>query len=105
MRATAPASSKGSNKTHAKGIFMTSRKLFLLPGDGIGPEAMAEVRKLIAVMNAEHGAGFEIDEGLVGGCAYDAHGAAISDADKALVDSFLTPRTAPPPKKPKAAVK
>ena len=83
MRATAPASSKGSNKTHAKGIFMTSRKLFLLPGDGIGPEAMAEVRKLIAVMNAEHGAGFEIDEGLVGGCAYDAHGAAISDADMA----------------------
>ena len=54
-----------------------TRKLLLLPGDGIGPEAMAEVRKLIAVMNAEHGAGFEIDEGLVGGCAYDAHGAAI----------------------------
>ncbi|MEO3387201.1 3-isopropylmalate dehydrogenase [Mesorhizobium sp. CAU 1741] len=60
---------------------MASRKLLLLPGDGIGPEAMAEVRKLIAVMNAEMSAGFETDEALVGGSAYDAHGASIADAD------------------------
>jgi 3-isopropylmalate dehydrogenase len=59
---------------------MASKKLLLLAGDGIGPEAMAEVKKLIAVMNAG-GAGFEIEEGLVGGCAYDAHGKAISEAD------------------------
>ena len=62
---------------------MASRKLLLLPGDGIGPEAMAEVKKLIAMMNAEMGAGFETDEGLVGGCAYDAHGKAISEEDMA----------------------
>lgn len=60
---------------------MANRSLFLLPGDGIGPEAMAEVRKLIAFMNETLGAGFTTDEGLVGGSAYDAHGAAISDAD------------------------
>ncbi|WP_411036265.1 3-isopropylmalate dehydrogenase [Shinella sp. BYT-45] len=60
---------------------MTARTLLLLPGDGIGPEAMAEVRKIIAYMNAELGAGFETDEGLVGGSAYDAHGAAISEGD------------------------
>lgn len=60
---------------------MAQRSLFLLPGDGIGPEAMAEVRKLIDFMNAEKGAGFTTDEGLVGGAAYDAHGVAISDAD------------------------
>ncbi len=60
---------------------MTSRTLFLLPGDGIGPEAMTEVKKLISVMNDRLGFAFETDEGLVGGCAYDAHGAAISDAD------------------------
>ncbi|MER2537286.1 MAG: 3-isopropylmalate dehydrogenase [Rhizobiaceae bacterium] len=59
---------------------MASKKLLLLAGDGIGPEAMAEVKKLIAVMNAG-GAGFETEEGLVGGCAYDAHGKAISEAD------------------------
>jgi 3-isopropylmalate dehydrogenase len=42
---------------------------------------MGEVRKLVAAMNEKTGAGFEMDEGLVGGCAYDAHGQAISDAD------------------------
>jgi 3-isopropylmalate dehydrogenase len=60
---------------------MTTRNLFLLPGDGIGPEAMGEVRKIITYMNEEMSAGFTTDEGLVGGSAYDAHGAAISEAD------------------------
>ena len=60
---------------------MAARKLLLLPGDGIGPEAMGEVRKLIDMMNREMRAGFELDEGLVGGSAYDAHGESISDAD------------------------
>ena len=62
---------------------MATRKLLLLPGDGIGPEAMAEVRKLIAAMNEDFGAGFETEDGLVGGSAYDAHGEAISNADMA----------------------
>ncbi len=52
---------------------MATHKLLLLPGDGIGPEVMAEVKKLIAWMNA-HGMGtFESEEALVGGCCYDAH--------------------------------
>ncbi len=58
-----------------------AKHLFLLPGDGIGPEAMGEVRKIIAHMNDAMSADFVTDEGLVGGCAYDAHGAAISDED------------------------
>src|SRR5580700_10697069 len=59
---------------------MATYKLLLLPGDGIGPEVMAEVKKLIAWMNA-HGTGtFETDEGLVGGACYDAHGVAVTDA-------------------------
>ena len=62
---------------------MTTRNLFLLPGDGIGRETMAEVRKIIAAMNRDMNAGFVTDEGLVGGSAYDAHGAAISEADMA----------------------
>ena len=62
---------------------MATKSLFLLPGDGIGPEAMAEVEKLIAVMNADAGAGFVTEHGLVGGSAYDVHGVAISDADMA----------------------
>jgi 3-isopropylmalate dehydrogenase len=62
---------------------MASRKLFLLPGDGIGVEAMAEVRKLVEAMNADLGAGFETEEGLVGGSAYDTHGKAISEDNMA----------------------
>jgi 3-isopropylmalate dehydrogenase len=62
---------------------MASFKLFLLPGDGIGPEVMAEAEKVIAFFNREGGARFEIEKGLAGGCAYDAHGQAISEADMA----------------------
>jgi 3-isopropylmalate dehydrogenase len=58
-----------------------SLKLFLLPGDGIGTEIMAEVEKLIAWLNGEQLTDFVTDSGLVGGCAYDAHGEAISEAD------------------------
>jgi 3-isopropylmalate dehydrogenase len=59
---------------------MATHKLLLLPGDGIGPEVMAEVSRLIAWMN-EHGLGnFETETDLVGGSCYDAHGQAITDA-------------------------
>jgi 3-isopropylmalate dehydrogenase len=59
---------------------MATHKLLLLPGDGIGPEVMAEVVKLIAWMNA-HGMGtFETEDGLVGGACYDAHQVSITDA-------------------------
>jgi 3-isopropylmalate dehydrogenase len=58
---------------------MPTHNLLLLAGDGIGPEVMAEVKRLVAWMN-QHGMGtFESEEGLVGGCAYDAHGVAITD--------------------------
>jgi len=60
-----------------------AKNLFLLPGDGIGPEAMGEVRKIIAYMNEAMKADFSLDEGLVGGSAYDAHGIAISEEDMA----------------------
>jgi 3-isopropylmalate dehydrogenase len=58
---------------------MPTYKLLLLPGDGIGPEVMAEVKKLIAWMSS-HGSGrFDLDEELVGGACYDAHKVAIRD--------------------------
>lgn len=57
--------------------------LLLFPGDGIGPEIMSEVRRFIDYMNESESASFTIDEGLVGGCAYDTHGASISDDDVA----------------------
>ena len=62
---------------------MATYKLFLLPGDGIGPEVMAEVEKVVAFFNSTGAARFEIEKGLVGGSAYDAHGKAISEDDMA----------------------
>ena len=64
---------------------MATMNLLLLPGDGIGPEVMAEVKKLIAWMNAHSMGRFATEEALVGGCCYDAHKVAITDAtmDKA----------------------
>ena len=58
-----------------------TQNLLLLPGDGIGTEIMAELEKLIAYLNGQGKTNFSIERGLVGGCAYDAHSAAISEED------------------------
>jgi 3-isopropylmalate dehydrogenase len=58
---------------------MATHKLLLLPGDGIGPEVMAEVKRLLAFYAEKGIAGFAIEEGLVGGCCYDAHKVAITE--------------------------
>jgi 3-isopropylmalate dehydrogenase len=65
---------------------MSSFHLLLLPGDGIGPEVIGEVERLIGWFNARGIASFNVEKDLVGGCAYDAHGKSISDAtmDKAM---------------------
>jgi 3-isopropylmalate dehydrogenase len=59
----------------------------LLPGDGIGPEVMAEVEKVANFLGEAGIARFEMEKGLVGGCAYDAHGQAISESDMALAEA------------------
>src|SRR5918994_3454666 len=66
---------------------MATHKLLLLAGDGIGPEVMAEVRRLIDFINKNGPARFETEDGLVGGCAYDAHGVAITDETMALAQA------------------
>ena len=58
-----------------------SQNLLLLPGDGIGTEIMKEVEKVIAWLNSQGETDFTLDTGLVGGCAYDKHGVAISEED------------------------
>jgi 3-isopropylmalate dehydrogenase len=60
---------------------MTTYNLFLLPGDGIGPEVMAEVEKILAWFTSQRIATFKTERGLVGGSAFDAHGKAISEED------------------------
>ena len=56
-----------------------NRKIFVLPGDGIGPEIMREVMRVIEFFDKRHIASFEVSEGLVGGSAYDASGTPLTD--------------------------
>ncbi len=60
-------------------IKIKKRKILLLPGDGIGPEVIAEVKKIIEWFNSNKSLDFEIDQDLVGGTAYDKHGTPITD--------------------------
>src|SRR5271170_1169068 len=58
---------------------MATFRLLLLAGDGIGPEVMAEVKRLLSFYAKADVAEFQIEEGLVGGASYDAHKVAITD--------------------------
>ncbi|CAK0744671.1 3-isopropylmalate dehydrogenase [Azospirillaceae bacterium] len=57
-----------------------NKKLLLLPGDGIGPEVMRQVRRVIDWMARRRGIVFEVREGLVGGASIDANGVPLTDA-------------------------
>jgi len=79
-------------------------KIVLLPGDGIGPEVVAEARKLLAVLApflAGTGAGgLEVEEALVGGAAIEARGTPLPEdtlelcrqADAVLLGAVGGPR-------------
>ena len=69
-----------------------SYSLLILPGDGIGPEVMAEVVKVIDWFQTNRGMSFTVRHGLVGGSSYDAHGVPLTDetmAQAQAVDAVL----------------
>ena len=69
-----------------------NKRLLMLPGDGIGPEVMAEVKRVIGWMDKRRAISFDVEEGLIGGCAFDKEGAPISDKTMAralAVDAVL----------------
>ena len=51
-----------------------------MPGDGIGPEIMREVMRVVEFFDRRRIASFDVSEGLVGGAAYDASGVPLTDA-------------------------
>ena len=55
------------------------KKLLILAGDGIGPEVMNEVKKIIVWFNKNKSADFDITEELAGGISFDKHGEPITD--------------------------
>jgi 3-isopropylmalate dehydrogenase len=56
-----------------------NKTLLILPGDGIGVEVMAQVRRIVDWFDRRRAIGFDILEQPVGGAAYDAHGTPLSD--------------------------
>lgn len=54
-----------------------SKKVLILPGDGIGPEIVTEAEKVLVVVNEKFNLGLEFDHGLLGGAGYDAHGSPL----------------------------
>ena len=58
---------------------MSTGSILILPGDGIGPEVMAQVRRIIDWFGGKRGLAFDVSEDLVGGAAYDAHGVPLAD--------------------------
>ncbi len=71
---------------------MPNPSLLILAGDGIGPEVMAEVKRIIDWFDDKRDLTFDVSEDLVGGCAYDAHGVPLTDATMAKaqeVDAVL----------------
>ena len=60
-------------------IKIKKRKILLLPGDGIGPEVIREVKKIIEWLNKNKSLDFEIEEGLIGGASFEKHGSPITD--------------------------
>ncbi|MBO23027.1 MAG: 3-isopropylmalate dehydrogenase [Rhodospirillaceae bacterium] len=69
-----------------------NKSVLVLPGDGIGPEVMEQVRRVMGRFEAKEAVRFEVEEAPVGGACYDAHGVSIQDEtmEKALnLDAVL----------------
>ncbi len=58
---------------------MSNPSLLILAGDGIGPEVMDEVKKIITWFGDKRDVNIDVSEDLVGGAAYDAHGTPLHD--------------------------
>jgi 3-isopropylmalate dehydrogenase len=56
-----------------------SKRILVLPGDGIGPEIMAQALKVLARLQRDFGLRVEIEHGLVGGASYEAHGRPLTE--------------------------
>jgi 3-isopropylmalate dehydrogenase len=80
-----------------------SKKVLVLPGDGIGPEIIGEAVKLLEALNATGEVAIELSHALVGGAAYDETGdplppatlAAARAADAVLLGAVGGPKWEP----------
>ncbi len=71
---------------------MSAKKILVLPGDGIGPEAMQQVYRVIDWLAKKRSVSFDVSEGLCGGASIDVHGIPLTDetmADAMNADAVL----------------
>jgi 3-isopropylmalate dehydrogenase len=64
-----------------------SYKIAILPGDGIGPEIIAEAEKVIACLQTDYGLSATLEHAPVGGAGYEAAGKPLPDATLALAQA------------------
>jgi 3-isopropylmalate dehydrogenase len=67
-------------------------KITLLPGDGIGPEVVAEAVRVLETIASKYNHGFNFQERFMGGCSIDKYGSSLTDetlADCQSSDSVL----------------
>ena len=93
---------------------VANKKLLVLPGDGIGPEVMDQVLRVVDWFGDNRAVGFDVKQDLVGGAAYDAHGSPLTDdtlaaameADAVMFGSIGGPKydDAPRDKRPEAGL-
>tara|TARA_Y100001934_G_scaffold2232_1_gene3432 strand:+ start:719 stop:1831 length:1113 start_codon:yes stop_codon:yes gene_type:complete len=91
-----------------------NKKLLVLPGDGIGPEVMGQVLRVVNWFGDNRAVGFDVKQDLVGGAAYDAHGTPLTDdtlaaameADAVMFGSIGGPKydNVPRDKRPEAGL-
>ncbi|WP_428820753.1 3-isopropylmalate dehydrogenase [Microbulbifer sp. MCCC 1A16149] len=60
-----------------------SKKIMILPGDGIGPEIVEQAVAVLKTVDEKFGLNLEFSEGLIGGASIDAHGEPLTDAELA----------------------
>jgi 3-isopropylmalate dehydrogenase len=63
-----------------------SHNILILPGDGIGQEIVREAVKVIEALQSQFGLAVDLEQGMVGGSAYDVHGVPLPDETIKLAD-------------------
>ena len=70
----------------------SNKRVLILAGDGIGPEVMGQVERVMEWLSARRSISFDVSSGLVGGACYEAHGTPLTDetmADALAADAVL----------------
>ena len=61
-----------------------TKKIAILPGDGIGPEIISEAEKLLQCLQHDFGFEVELESAAIGGAGFDAVGHPLPDATLTL---------------------